>query len=117
MAGANDEYLAILEDETVIDLQVARLESLLARARVVGERDTRAGIVTVGSVVTVEDRGTLAAEQLRLVGSLETGGPGTVTVSSPVGQALMGRGVGDLVRVELPSGDVRELRVRGVGPR
>ena len=113
-AGANDEYLAILEDDALIELQIARLETLLARARVVDDGDVRNGTVTVGTAVVVEDQRTLAVEEFSIVGALENGGAGTVTTSSPIGQALMGREVGDVVRVELPSGAVRELRIRGV---
>jgi transcription elongation factor GreA len=113
-AGGNDEYLAILEDEAVIDSQIARLEELLGRARVVDGDDVPHGAAVIGSRVTVEDTRTRAVESLRIVGSLDAGGPGTVTAGSPVGEALLGSETGATAKVELPSGEVRELRILAI---
>lgn len=113
-AGANDEYLAILEDEAVIDSQIARLEELLGRARVVDGDDAPHGVAVIGSRVAVEDTRTRAVERLQIVASLDAGGPGTVTAGSPVGEALLGREAGAIAKVELPTGEVRELRILAI---
>ena len=39
-----------------------------------------------------------------------------MSARSPVGQALMGRRVGDVVAVELPTGRVEELRIVAIAP-
>lgn len=110
----NDEYLAILEDDAVLDSQLARLEELLSRARVVDEAAVKAGSVGVGSTVAVEDLRSHGIERYRVVGSLEATGAGIVTAGSPVGEALLGRKAEDLVTVTLPNGRTRELRVVAV---
>jgi transcription elongation factor GreA len=113
-AGANDEYLAILEDEAVIDSQIARLEELLRRARVVDGDAAPHGVAVIGSRVTVEDTRTRVVEHLRIVGSLDAGGPGTVTAGSPVGEALLGHEGGTIAEVELPDGRIRKLCILAV---
>jgi transcription elongation GreA/GreB family factor len=40
--------------------------------------------------------------------------PGDISVNSPVGQALLGRKVGEAVAVELPGGRTTELLLRGI---
>lgn len=110
-AGANDEYLAILEDEAVINSQIVRLEALLDRARVVDEHSARVGTVGIGCTVAVQDLPASRVHRYRIVGSLEPGGEGAVTAGSPVGEALLGREVDDVVAIELPSGHARELRI------
>jgi transcription elongation factor GreA len=115
-AGANDEYLAILEDEAVIDSQIVRLEELLDRARVVDERAARFGAVGIGCTVSVEDLPASRVHRYRVVGSLETGGQGVVTAGSPVGEALLGTEVDDVVTIKLPGCRVRTLRVVAIEP-
>lgn len=116
-AGANDEYLAVLEDGAVIDAQIARLEELLSRARVVDERVARAGSVAIGSTVVVEDQRSGRVDRYRIIGPLEAGGEGAVSAGSAVGEALLGREPGAVVTVELPRGGARTLRILAVEER
>jgi transcription elongation factor GreA len=111
--GGNDEYLATREDEAIIDARIAALEATLAQASVV-EEHARPGVAGVGSIVTVDDAGSGAGARYRLVGSHEPRSAGDVSIGSPVGQALLGRRVGDTVVVELPDGRRRELRIASV---
>ena len=115
-AGVNDEYLAILEDEAVIDSQIVRLEEVLSRARVVDERTAQAGSIVIGSTVSVEDQPSGLVHRYRVVGSLESAERGTVTAGSVVGEALMGKVVGDVVSVEPPRGPARTMRILAVEP-
>jgi transcription elongation GreA/GreB family factor len=80
------------------------------------EEHTRPGVVGVGSIVTVDDVGSGAGARYRLVGSHQPRSAGDVSIGSPVGQALLGRRVGDTVVVELPDGRRRELRIASVAP-
>ena len=109
----NDEHLAIREEEAVLATRIARLEDILARATEVdhpGEEDS----VTIGSTVTVVDVDT--RERLDYVIGSAHGvlSRGTVSALSPVGQALLGRSVGERVYVELPRARRRELELREV---
>jgi transcription elongation factor GreA len=66
--------------------------------------------------VIVDDAKCGAGARYRLVGSHEAQAPGDVSISSPVGQALLGRRAGETVTVGLPDGRTRTLRIASVAP-
>jgi transcription elongation factor GreA len=113
--AGNDEYLATREDEAIIDARIAALQAVLAQASVVQHRGPR-GVVGIGSVVSVDETSNGAGARYRLVGSHEVAAPGDVSITSPVGQALLGRRAGDTVTVSLPDGRARRLRIASVAP-
>lgn len=112
-ASDNDEYLAIMEDQAVLEARISVLEDVLVRARVVDER-TEDGGVAVGSSVVVDDLGSGLSERYRLVGAHEPIASGAVSAASPIGQALLGQRVGTTLAVTLPNGRVRSLRIATV---
>ena len=75
-----------------------------------------AGVVRIGSVVTVDDADNGAGARYRLIGSDEAGAAGDVAVSSPVGLALLGQRASDTVTASLPNGTTRRLRIVSVAP-
>ncbi|MFW6113590.1 MAG: GreA/GreB family elongation factor, partial [Actinomycetota bacterium] len=63
---------------------------------------------TLGSSVCIEDVGRGEELRFRLVSSAEARGDGDcLSDQSPVGKAILGRKVGDMVEVEVPSGVVK----------
>jgi transcription elongation GreA/GreB family factor len=88
--------------------RAARLEDLLRDAAIVAPGP--AGLATVGSIVIVEDEAG-ARHAYALTGVHHASGRGIVSVSSPVGRALLGQAPGATIRVDLPSGGVAALRV------
>jgi transcription elongation factor GreA len=113
--AGNDEYLATREDEAIIDARIGTLEAMLAQASVVEHR-AGPGVVGLGSVVTVDETDNGAGARYRLVGSHEAQERGDVSISSPVGQALLGRRASETVTVSLPDGRIRRLRIVSVAP-
>jgi transcription elongation factor GreA len=113
--AGNDEYLATREDEAIIDARIATLEAMLAQASVVQHRG-QPGVVGIGSLVSVDETSNGAGAHYRLVGSHEVQAPGDVAISSPVGQALLGRRTGETVTVSLPDDRTRSLRIAAVAP-
>jgi transcription elongation factor GreA len=106
--------LAVLQDASIDEARVARLEELLRDAPIVEIADD--GRASLGCTVKVADDAGRTTEY-RLVGR-RTGDADRhdVTPRSPVGGALIGATAGDVVRVGLPGGRVRELRVLEVAP-
>ena len=96
--GGNDEYLATREDEAIMDARIATMEAMLAQASV-AEHRAQPGAVGIGSVVMVDETNNGAGARYRLVGSHEAQEPGDVSISSPVGQALLGRRASETVTV------------------
>jgi transcription elongation factor GreA len=106
----NDDYLATVEEEAIVDARIARLEATLARVEIIApavSEDT----VTVGATVTVRDTRSATPVDYVVVSAHADTQPGHVSASSPVGRALLGRRRGDRVTVALPRGRTREFEI------
>jgi transcription elongation factor GreA len=115
-ATGNDEYLAIREDEAVVDARLARLEDILSRARIVGPAESD-DTIAIGSSVTVLDVGSGEPFDYVIDSAHAPIGRNAVSAVSPVGKALLGRRPGEVVTVELPrKGRTRELEILAVKP-
>ena len=113
-AAGNDELWAIREDEAILDARIARLEEIIARARVAETGTPSPGDAAIGSVVELEEVGTGTTARYRIVAVHDSApAPGITPVSaaSPVGRAIIGQSAGAVVSAELPSGRARELRL------
>ncbi|HYA09635.1 MAG TPA: transcription elongation factor GreA [Gaiellaceae bacterium] len=97
----NFEYHAAKNEQGLLERRIAILRARLHDAVVIDEEAAAAsGVVTVGSRVELErDDG----ERL----SLEISSVGGVSPDSPVGQAVLGRSVGDEITVDAPRGTWR----------
>ena len=94
----NFEYHAAKNEQGLLEARIRTLRARLDTAEIV--EDATGGVVGVGSVVDVETDGgdTMTVEISAL------GGAGTVSPTSPLGTALLGRKVGDTVDVAAPRG-------------
>ena len=99
----NSEYVAAKEDLSYIEGRVKEIEELIRRAEVI-EPKNNSGIV-IGVDVTVEKEGT--AETYSIVGEFEADPmQKKLSSTSPIGKALMGKKVGDVVNIEVPAGTI-----------
>lgn len=104
----NAEYHAAREQQGLDEAEIRRLEERLQRANVVDENMARsADVVFLGSTVKLRDVDKGDEDLYRLVGEA-SGDPSLdyveVTVTSPMGEALMKARVGEVVRVDAPRG-------------
>ncbi len=89
-----------------LDERVAHLQNVLARAEII-DADEDPDVITPGNRVTVYDTAEKEEFTMDLLDTEEiTHGRRGVSLDSPVGQALLGKGVGDRVKVEVPDGVV-----------
>ena len=117
----NAEYAAAKEEQSKLEGRILELESILGKVSVVDEAKLDTGRVAIGLTVTLDDLdrpGT--SHTYMLVGSEElssaSGPAGTmqrISQKSPVGQAILGRAVGDEVLVKIPRG-TRRLRIAAI---
>jgi transcription elongation factor GreA len=113
-AGSNDEHLAIREEEAVVDARLRLLEDIVSRAKVVPEGESE-GTVALGSSVTVLDSSSGEPIDYVIDSAHAAAKPRSVSAASPVGRALLGRGIGDRVTVSLPrKGRTRELEILAI---
>jgi transcription elongation factor GreA len=94
----NFEYHAAKNEQGLLERRIALLRDRLDRAVLVDEEAAEANdIVRIGARVEIEDE---RGERMQL----EISSVGGVSPDSPVGQALLGRRVGDDVEIQAPSG-------------
>ena len=99
----NGEYLDARHDQTLLDHRIAAVERRLRAAEVV--EPAADGEVEIGERVTVLDLTSGATVDYRIVGTGEADPAlGAISHESPIGSALLGRRVGDVVEVEAPGG-------------
>ena len=97
----NSEYQSAKEDLTFVDGRIAELEELIKNAQVVTPKNSQT--VDFGHTVTVKVDSTQAV--FSIVGEWEANPKDKkISHSSPLGQALMGKKVGDKVEVSAPAG-------------
>lgn len=99
----NSEYHAAREELDLIEARIAELKNILDHAEIVTHQNTT-NMVSLGSTVVVDMNGIV--QEFTLVGSLESN-PMQKKISneSPVGQALIGKKVGDIV--SLPATEIQ----------
>ena len=111
----NSEYDEAKNDQAFTEGRIIQLENMLKNAVVVDESEIPKDNVSVGSIVKVMDYEFDEEVEYTIVGSAEAD-PMNFKISneSPVGSALLGKKVGDVVEVAVPSGvskfEVLEIR-------
>lgn len=111
----NSEYDEAKNDQAFTEGRIVTLENMLKNAVVVDESEIPKDVVSVGSKVKVKDYEFDEEVEYSIVGSAEAD-PMNFKISneSPVGSALIGKKVGDVVEVAVPSGvskfEVLEIR-------
>lgn len=104
----NAEYHAQRENQGMVQAKVNELKDKLARASIVDPSKLPKGEVVFGCTVTVEDMAYGDEEQFTLVGSGdEDYDAGKIMVTSPFGQGLIGKKVGDVAEIEAPAGKMK----------
>ena len=111
----NAEYEDAKNEQAFLEGKILSLESMLSSAVIIAENDGSNGIVNLGSKVTIKEAGGGKPEIYQLVGAAEANPKdGRISNESPLGRALLGRKVGDDVKVNAPSGTI-SFRVVAIG--
>jgi transcription elongation factor GreA len=101
----NAEYHAAREKQSFIEGRIAELESIIPSVEVIDTSKMSGDQVRFGAHVTVVDEETDGEKTYRIVGAYEADmKKGTISISSPLAKALIGKKVGDSVEVPAPGG-------------
>ena len=104
----NAEYDAAKDEQRDIELRIEELEKLLKNAEVVVEDEIDLEKINVGCKVKVFEIDEDEEMEFRIVGSTEANSlQNKISNESPVGRALLGRKVGDIVDVETQVGVIQ----------
>jgi transcription elongation factor GreA len=101
----NAEYEAAKEEQAYMEKRIAELENAMAHARVLDDKNVDLSKVTVLSTVTVLNIKTNKQMKYTLVSPQEADfNLGKISIESPIGAALMGKIINDVVQVNVPAG-------------
>lgn len=111
----NAEYDAAREEQGLLELRIRKMEEMLARSAIFDETNISTDKVGIMSHVTVVNEKTGKDNLYQIVSQEEADfDHGKISMSSPIGKALMGKKVGDTVQVKVPAG-VLNFKVKKIG--
>jgi transcription elongation factor GreA len=107
----NAEYHAAKEKQSHIAGRIQMLEDRLARAEIIDVGKLSGDRVVFGATVRLEDTDSGQKTQYAIVGETEADlKKGRISVTSPIARGLIGREVGDTVKIRTPGGE-REYEI------
>ena len=107
----NAEYAAAKERQSFIQGKIQEIENNLATSKVIDLKDLTDERAVFGSTVSIQDVDNDDVIRYQLVGPCESDiSKNRISVTSPIGKALIGKEIGDIVKVKTPGG-VRELEI------
>lgn len=116
----NSEYKAALERQQFVQARLGQLRQRLSKLSQIDLAQIPADRVGLGSRVVVQDEQTKGTETYSLVFGDSVDEDGQCSMSSPIGRALVGKGLGDTAVLKLPAQTRRlkilELRTIHEGP-
>lgn len=104
----NAEYHAAKEAQAMNERRIAEIEGILSRARIIDDSAVSKDEALLGATVKVKDLSSLEEFDYMLVSEEESDYDlNKISITSPVGRALLGHKVGDIVEVRVPAGVLR----------
>ena len=104
----NSEYDEAKTEQAQVEIRIIQLEKMLKNAKVIDEEDINTDVVSIGSKVKVLDIEFDEEVEYTIVGSTEADpNENKISDESPVGRALLGRKVDDIVDVAVPDGIIQ----------
>ena len=104
----NAEYEAAREAQGLLELQIAKLQNLVANARVIDESQIGTDKVQMLNKVKIKNLNTNQIMSFTLVSEQEADfTAGKLAAKTPIGQALIGHAVGEIVEAKVPAGVIR----------
>ncbi|KFD38731.1 transcription elongation factor GreA [Schleiferia thermophila] len=101
----NAEYDAAKEAQGLLELKIAKLEDLIANAKIMDKSDVDVSKVMVMSTVKLKNLKTKQVVSYTLVSESEADlKKGKISINSPIGQGLVGKKVGEKVAIKVPAG-------------
>lgn len=101
----NAEYDAAKEAQGMMEAKLAQLKGLIANARLIDESRVTTDFIQILNKVKLKNKKTNAVMAYTLVSDSEANlKEGKISISTPIAQGLIGKKVGDVVDINVPSG-------------
>lgn len=103
----NAEYEAAKEAQGMLELKISRLEEQIALARIIDESRIDTKSIQIMNKVKIKNLGNNSLLEYTIVSESEADlKAGKLSVTTPIAKGLLGKKVGDVVKVKVPSGVV-----------
>jgi transcription elongation factor GreA len=103
----NAEYSAAKEAQGMLELRISKLEDIVARSRILDESKIDISSVRLLNRVKIRNKTNNSVMEYLIVPESEANFKmGKIAVSSPIAQGLIGKKVGDVVQIKVPSGTI-----------
>jgi transcription elongation factor GreA len=103
----NAEYSAAKEAQGMLEMKISKLQDLVARSRIIDETKIDISSVRILHRVKIKNQSNNSVMEYQLVPESEANfKQGKIAVSSPIAQGLIGKKVGDIVHIKVPSGTI-----------
>jgi len=104
----NAEYDAAKEAQGLLEMKIAKMEELLANARLIDESQLDTSKVLVLSTVRIKNQTNGLELTYKLVAESEADlKSGKISVTSPIGKGLLGKSVGEIAEINVPNGTLK----------
>ena len=104
----NSEYDEAKNEQAKLEARIVEIEAMLKNVEIIEDIKGKAKTVVIGVKVKVIDEEFGEEEEYRVVGSTEANSrEGKISDESPIGKALLGKKIGDVVTVEAPAGEFK----------
>lgn len=107
----NSEYDSAKEDQAFVEGRISTLESMIRNAVIINENELSKDIVRLGTTVTFVEVPDGDEESYTIVGSAEADPlEGRISNDSPIAKSMIGRTIGENVKVLTPGGEM-EIKI------
>lgn len=101
----NAEYAAAKEAQGMLEMKINKLADLVARSRIIDESKIDTSTIRILSKVKIKNKTNNSVMIYQLVPESEANlKQGKIAVNSPIAQGIIGKKVGDVVQIKVPSG-------------
>jgi transcription elongation factor GreA len=104
----NAEYDAAKEAQGMLEMRIAKMEEVASNARIIDESQLDNTKALVHSMVKIKNLTNKMQMTYKLVAQSESDlKTGKISVDSPIGKGLLGKQVGDIADIDVPSGNLK----------
>jgi len=104
----NAEYHAAKEEQSLLELKIAKLKQVLSTARLIDESQLDNSKALIHSKIKIKNQGNGVEFNYTLVADSESDlASGKISVNSPIGKGLLGKKVGEVAEITVPNGTMK----------
>jgi transcription elongation factor GreA len=104
----NAEYHAAKEEQSLLELKIAKLKQVLSTARLIDESQLDNSKALIHSKIKIKNQGNGVEFNYTLVADSESDlASGKISVNSPIGKGLLGKKIGEVAEIIVPNGTMK----------